>query len=49
MKPDGIHCGDFCDSWNGKWEAWMKEHEKATPEQIEEYLKQLRKEFGIGE
>ncbi len=48
LKPDGVHCGDACESWNGEWQRWIRGPGRdATPEMIEEFLRKLKKKFGI--
>jgi hypothetical protein len=45
--PDGVHTGPYPESWNGRWQEWIRTHPNATREEIFEHLDQLAREFNI--
>lgn len=46
--PDGIHTGPYLESWNGRWQEWIRTHgSTATREDILRHLDQLAREFNI--
>ena len=45
LKPNGLHTGT--DNWNKQWRDFFDEHKNPRPEEILEYLDQLRREFGL--
>ena len=47
--PDGIHTGPYADSWNGRWEAWIRDNPNATRAEVLAFRDRLANEFGISE
>ena len=47
LKPNGIHTGNFEDSWNGVWTTYFKNAPNASKSEILEQLAKMRDAFGI--
>ena len=45
--PDGIHTGEYAQSWNGRWQEWISQNPAATRQDIFNFRDLLAREFGI--
>ena len=45
--PDGIHTGPYPESWNGRWDDWIRNHPSASGDEILRFRDQLAREFNI--